>query len=186
MAPPRLSVGPGRIEHTAHGLIRIGEFGGGPSERASRIAALFASSGIPCQVLDNLLRGRWEKPVWNIPFNGLSTVMDLTTDRLLANAAGEELVRRIMAEVLAAGRASGVELPDRLIDENVLRTREMGAYRTSMHIDRVANRALEIEAILGEPLRCAQRHGIGTPVLASLYDQIRIIADGPSANLRST
>lgn len=179
-------IGPGVIDHTAHGLIRIGEFGGGASARATRIAALFNDNGVQCQVLDDLRRGRWEKLVWNIPFNGLSTVMDLTTDRLLANAAGEDLLRRIMAEVLATARAAGVPLREELIDLNVRNTREMGAYRTSMHVDRQAGRPLEVEAIIGEPLRTARKHGVATPILASLYDQLRIISDGRSAELRVT
>ena len=51
----------GHIRHTAHGLIRLGEFGGGESDRAGRIAKIFNSSRIRCQVLKNLEQGRWEK-----------------------------------------------------------------------------------------------------------------------------
>src|SRR5436309_15576834 len=126
-------VGPGSIEHTAHGYIRLGEFGGGPSPRASHIADIFNASGVPCDVLDDLKYGRWEKLVWNVPFNGLSTVLDQTTDLLLSTEAGTQLVRELMTEVFAGARGVGVELPASLIDAKVEQTRGMGAYKTSMH-----------------------------------------------------
>ena len=45
----------------------------------------------------------------------------------------------------------------------------MGAYRSSMRIDRQAGRALETEATIGEPLRQAQRAGASVPLMAHLY-----------------
>ena len=165
----------GVIEHTDYGLITLGEFTGGPSPRASRIAQIFKSSRVPCRVLDDLRYGRWEKLVWNIPFNGLSAAMDLTTDRLVGTPEGIELIRAIMAEVVAAARANGVNLPADIIDKNIQRTLTMGPYRTSMHIDRQLGRRLEVEAILGEPLRAAHAAGVATPALEMLYRIVRLV-----------
>ncbi len=50
-------IGPGLIHHMAEGWIRLGEFGGGPSARASQIADLFTAARLDCKVLDNLRRG---------------------------------------------------------------------------------------------------------------------------------
>ena len=76
-------VGPGVIEHTSHGLIRVGSFGGGASDpRPAQVARMFTSSNVRCEAVENLLATRWMKLAWNIPFNGLGAVMDLTTDRL--------------------------------------------------------------------------------------------------------
>jgi len=171
-------VGPGVIDHTAHGLIRLGEFGGGPSDRARWVADLFNTSAVQCEVLADLRYGRWEKLVWNIPFNGLSAAMDLTTDRLLDTPAGEELVRRVMSEVIATARVAGANLPDELIDYQIRRTQNMGSYRTSMHLDRTHGRALELEGIIGEPLRAAKRGGVPTPLMEAMYAQLRLLAQG--------
>ena len=160
---------PGVIVHSSHGYIRLGEMGGGPGEFASHIAALFNGCRVPCDVLDDLRYGRWEKLVWNVPFNGLSTVLDQSTDQLLDTEAGEQLVRKIMAEVIAAARANGVAMDDALIDINITRTRDMGAYRTSMQIDRQMGRDLEVEAILGEPARAGMARGVTTPLMQMLY-----------------
>ena len=160
---------PGVIDHSAHGLIRLGEFGGGPGARATHIADLFKRCQIPCDVLNDLKYGRWEKLIWNIPFNGLSTVLDQHTQQILATTTGESLVRDIMAEVIATARANGVTMDDRLIDRNITRTREMGPYRTSMQVDRQMRRALEIEAIVGEPLRAGMAKSVANHSIKMLY-----------------
>lgn len=168
-------IGPGKIHHIDHGTIQLGEFQGGVSGRAHAIARLFRDSKVPCDVLDNVIAGRWTKLVWNVPFSGLGAVLDLTTDRLLASEAGVQLVSALMEEVVAAARALGFQMPDDLVEVNLARTRTMGAYRSSMQIDRREGRAMEIESILGEPLRQARGTGVATPKLATLYELARVV-----------
>jgi 2-dehydropantoate 2-reductase len=169
--------GPGQISHTDHGLIRLGEFDGGPSPRANSIAELFNASGIHCQVLDDLRYGRWDKLVWNVPFNGLGAAMDLTTDKLLANPAGRSLVRQIMEEIVLTAAAIGIRLPNNIIDQKIEQTRSMGAYHTSMQIDRQQRRPLEIQAIVGLPLGIAEKYSIKTPFLQVLKDMLTTLSE---------
>ena len=145
-------IGSGVIHHIAEGWIRIGEFGGGPSARASRIAELFKASKIDCTMLDDLRRGRWEKLTWNIPFNGLGAILDRTTDRLIDTDASAALVMAVIDELVTGAAALGVKLPPDIARQQVDKTRPMGPYLTSMQIDRRENRPMEIEAILGAPL----------------------------------
>jgi 2-dehydropantoate 2-reductase len=74
-----------------------------------------------------------------------------------------------MKEVIATARANGVSMSDDLIDANISRTREMAAYRTSMQVDRQLRRDLEIEAIIGEPLRAGDRNSVANPLIKMLY-----------------
>ena len=126
-------------------------------------------------MLDDLRRGRWEKLVWNIPFNGLGAALDLTTDRLIGSTAGMDLLNRLMREVVAIAAAEGVQMPPDLIDRQITHTSTMGAYQSSMQVDKRQGRALEVEAIFGEPLRRAARLGVDTPTLRALYDMVRLV-----------
>lgn len=166
---------PGHIHHTDHGLIAIGEYQGPPTPRLRRLAEIFNSSRIRCRILENLRYGRWEKLLWNIPFNGLGAALDLTTDRLLASQAGIDLVRDIMNEVLAVAHADGVGLDPRLIDQKIDHTRTMDAYRTSMQIDRQTGRPMELDAIFGRPLRLAHSHGVPMPLVRAIYRQLQLL-----------
>jgi 2-dehydropantoate 2-reductase len=167
--------GPGVIDHLSHGLIRVGSFAGGAGDpRPPQVARWFTASRVKCEAVEDLLTVRWQKLVWNIPFNGLGAVMDLTTDRLIATGPGESLVRALMSEVIAAAAAEGVTMQADMLDVQIVNTREMGAYKTSMQVDRREGRALEVEAILGEPLRRANANGVKTPVLEQVYAMAKI------------
>jgi 2-dehydropantoate 2-reductase len=171
---------PGVVHHICDGLISLGEFSQPAGERLRMLAALLKTSGIPTRVLENLRHARWEKLVWNVPFNGLSAVLDQTTDLLIGSEPGEQLVRSLMTEVLAGAKAVGVELPCSLIDAKINATRAMGAYKTSMHLDMQAARPMEVEAIFGCPLRTAQAAGAQLPRLEMLYRLLKLRDANPA------
>ena len=52
---------------------------------------------IPIKMSEDLLLSRWKKLVWNIPYNGLSVVLDARTDELMANPDTLILVKEMMA-----------------------------------------------------------------------------------------
>ncbi|MEI8037346.1 MAG: 2-dehydropantoate 2-reductase [Verrucomicrobiota bacterium] len=166
-------VAPGRIQHSAAGKVAIGEWRPGVPGRAAEIARRFKAAGVPAVAVANLQQAQWEKLVWNIPFNGLSVAEGgVTTDVLLASPAIEAEIRALMAEVIAAARALGLDLGDELIDFHVERTRPMGPYRTSSMIDFVAGREIEVDPIWREPLRQARAAGVAMPHTAALLRRI--------------
>ena len=188
-------VEPGVIHHTDYGLVVLGEFQRPAGPRTHKLAALFRDADFPCEVTNNLAHAQWEKLVWNIPFNGLgvagiagyealtnpnrhpspvtrhSTV--LTTDRLLADARWEKLVRELMLEVIHAARALGHEIPDSVAEDRIARTRTMGAYKASTLLDFERHQPLELESMFLEPLRWAQSAGVPVPRLTRLCEVLR-------------
>jgi 2-dehydropantoate 2-reductase len=191
-------VAPGRILHLAHGAVSIGEFGRPPQARTHTISQAFEGAGVRCRVAENLQQVRWEKLVWNIPFNGLGvagvagleTVLQgripagrtlqgcLTTDLLLAQPHWEKLVRELMMETIAAARAQGLDVPETDADRQIARTREMGAYKTSTLLDYESGRTLELEGLFLEPLRRARMAGVPCPRLAALCAVLTQLAGG--------
>ncbi len=168
-------VKPGLVHHIDQGWIQIGDYSGGITPRIRAIGDLFNRASIECQVLDNLALGRWDKLVWNVPFNGLGAALNLTTDKLIGTTAGLDLVTQLMREVIAAAAAQGLLLPETTIERKLNHTRTMGAYKTSMQIDRHEHRPMEVESILGEPVRVAQRLGVPVPAMEWLYRLVNIV-----------
>jgi 2-dehydropantoate 2-reductase len=171
-------IGPGLIHHIDYGLVRIGAHVPKQKRVAARVVELLAGAGIECELLEDLAHGRWEKLVWNIPFNGLGAVLGVSTDVLVSNVAGLELVGGLMAEVLAAARGVGVQLPVNMPELKIQQTQRMGAYKSSMQIDRELGRPMEVEAILGEPVRAAERAGVRVPQLRMLYHLAQLVSLG--------
>src|SRR6202007_1534087 len=116
--------------------------------------------------------------IWNIPFNGLGAASAagyealntlhstrdilpsvgpcLSTDKLLSNPKWEALVRELMREIITAARALGFDLAEELVDNQIERTRTMGAYKASTLIDVERRQPLELESLFLEPLRQAR------------------------------
>lgn len=167
-------VAPGVIQHFGHGAISIGEYEGTPKPRTRALADWLAHAGIEAVTVENLITERWRKLVWNVPFNGLSIAAgELTTDRILASAPLEALVRGLMEEVVAIAAARGHEIPASYVDFQIERTRPMGPYHPSSLLDYMAGLPVEVESIWGEPLREASAAGVPAGRLEALY---RLIA----------
>ena len=103
-----------------------------------------------------------------LPVTRHSTV--LTTDLLLGVPRWEKLVRELMLEVIAAANALGFKVPLALAEDNIKRTRVMGAYKASTLIDFERGQQLELESMFLEPLRQAQKAGVPVPRLVRLCE----------------
>jgi 2-dehydropantoate 2-reductase len=171
-------IAPGFIRHLDHGLIALAEFQGAATRRAHRLAELFSASKIPCRVISDLNRGRWEKLIWNVPFNGLGAVLDQTTDQLINNPNGLVLVRLLMQDVINAADSVGIGFEQTIIEEKIEHTRTMGAYKTSMQVDCQLNRPMEIQMIVGEPLRIATKKNIVSHYIEMVYNMLMQIDAG--------
>ena len=77
-----------------------------------------------------------------------------------------------MDEVFAAApKILGVPFPDNLAKpEQILKSTERNkGGKPSMLVDWEGGRPMELEVILGNPIRIAKRHGVEMPRLQSLY-----------------
>jgi 2-dehydropantoate 2-reductase len=167
---------PGHIHHTAAGRIIIGGYQECNRVRIDQLADRFRSAGIDCKTTGDLRKTRWEKLVWNIPYNGLCALMQQSVDLLMKPAATRKLVRDLMVEVITAANAQGLSkpIPESYADSMLEFTDGMGVYKPSMQIDREEGRELEIRAIFRIPLEYGQEQGIDMPrvgMLATLLEQ---------------
>jgi 2-dehydropantoate 2-reductase len=149
----------------------MGEFNSSDTPRAEKIAGLFCAAGVPCRAVQELKKARWEKLVWNIPFNGICALMNLPVDALLSHSGTRQLVIDIMEEVIAAANAQGIKekIKMSLAQSMVQFSEGLGPYKPSMLIDRLESRPLELGAIFRVPLEAALRNGIKMLKVEELY-----------------
>jgi len=162
----------GTVHHLAHGTIRIGEFNGGLSDRLEKISEMFNASGVKSVPEADIKHIRWEKLVWNIPFNGLCALSGATPGELLAHPLSLQMVKSLMIEVIEAAATQGLQItPDKeqYIEALLTRTKKMGDYRPSMMIDRLEGRPLELDSIYGTPIRHAKLNGFEMTRVEMLY-----------------
>ncbi|MCJ1877560.1 MULTISPECIES: putative 2-dehydropantoate 2-reductase [Pseudomonas] len=172
---------PGVIEHQAFGGVNIGYHSGPADEAEARQAiveegaALFRSAGLDSNAMPNLEQARWQKLVWNIPYNGLSVLLDSGTRAIMDNPDSRALVAELMEEVIAGAAASGHSLPPGIVGAMLSSTDAMPDYLPSMYHDFAQRRPLELGAIYAAPLEAARRAGCELPKIEALYRALRFI-----------
>jgi 2-dehydropantoate 2-reductase len=163
---------PGEVYHLGEGRICLGEYAARLSERSRQLARRFAEAGVPCMASDDLTRIRWEKLVWNIPFNGLCALTGRSVTALLQHLPTRQLIADIMREVITAANhqqlKSAIE-PESFIEKMLTLSDGLTDYQPSMMIDRLVGRPLELEAIYAIPLERARAAGVVLPQVDMLH-----------------
>jgi 2-dehydropantoate 2-reductase len=150
----------------------LGEPGGRNSLRTKRIADALTAAGFEVIVSDFIEKEFWVKLLGNVSFNPVSALTVTTADQLIQNDEVKAYMVAIMREVLAIGRAVGVDAdidPEARIDM----ARALGRFKTSMLQDLEAGKALEIDGLLAGTLEIARKAGVQAPFTESLYGLIR-------------
>ena len=168
---------PAVVENYLPGRVEIGSLDDQYPEMAAQAVAAFTGAGIQCRHTSVLDQAIWRKLCWNVPFNGLAIAAGgITTDLILANDALVTRARRLMEEIQEAAAREGHEITDSFLQGQFEATEKMGVYRPSSLIDFQEGRAVEVEAIFGEPLRRGQALGLEMPELSKLYAEISTVA----------
>jgi 2-dehydropantoate 2-reductase len=167
---------PGKILHSGAGRLIIGKFGGGDSAAADMLAAVFRTGGVPCETVENIALERWRKLLWNLPFNPVSVLGGgLNSRQLCDGGETEALCAALMKEVIAVANAAGVPLTGEMAAEQFEYTRHFPPYKTSMLQDFEAGRALEVDAIIGNAVKIADRLDVPVPVMRTCAALLRTV-----------
>jgi 2-dehydropantoate 2-reductase len=167
--------GPGEVEHKAYGKLVMGRFPNGLDDHSRNLAELFREGGISIDLTEEVVAERWRKCLWNTPFNPLSVLANgADTRTILDTEGGEALIRSLMVEVIAAAAADGFTMDPGLIDKNIEGTRKMPPYKNSMALDYLNGRPIELDAVLGNVVAIANRHGVPVPHLQTVLTALRM------------
>ena len=118
----------GRIVHQAYGGINLG-YHSGPGDGEAVLAegvALLRQAAIEANPVANLAQARWQKLVWNVPYNGLSVLLNSGTAAMMQQADSRALIASLMEEVITAAAGCGHSLPEGLADDLLLATDRKG------------------------------------------------------------
>jgi 2-dehydropantoate 2-reductase len=143
----------------------IGELRPGPpSERTRSLAALFEQGGVRAVAVDDVRVAKWEKYVLLVAFSAVSAGTQLPLGDIKRSLAAAEMLRGVMQEAFAVGRALGVPLAGDLVErQHRLVLAQDDSEGTSLRHDLLHGRRMEIDALQGALVRMGEETGIGTP-----------------------
>jgi len=163
---------PGVIRRGFGNLLIVGEPSGERSERLARVTEMLERGGFTVKPTPEIQREVWLKLWGNMNMNPISALTGSTADVVLDDPLTAQLVRDMMEEAGAVGRALGIEMT-MTAAERIAVTRELGVFKTSMLQDLEGGRPLEIDALLGAPCEMGDRLGIPMPFSKAVLGLVR-------------
>lgn len=153
---------PGRVLQRLNGWIKVPA-----GDAGEAFAALFAHTPIDLLVVEDFTTEAWKKLALNCA--GAVNALVLKTAIVAHDEGAADVMRTLVRECVAVGRAEGADLSDDLADQVVAGyRRQVPESMNSLHADRAAGRPMELDARNGVIVRKGAAHGIATPANAMI------------------
>jgi len=178
-------VAPATTDHSYFGLLTAGVASSQSTDRdvdESAFRNLFSPTPIDLAYDQSLLRGRWRKMLWNLPFNGISVAMGgITIDQIVHDQGLRQLAYEIIDEAIIAANTElehvygkGNYQPLGIMDRYAMMklSDDMGPYKPSTFLDFVNRRPMEVKYLFREPLDRATQYNVPTPHLSTVVRQV--------------
>ena len=171
--------GPGRVTHSGRGDLIIGELLSSTRRpgRLERVEALFTLARIPCRVSDNIAAELWTKLVINCAYNAISALGHTRYGLIKDNPLTRDVIRQVIAEVVAVATAAGVFLPDaeHLTTAALKLGQAMAEATSSTAQDLARGKPTEIDSLNGYVARCGAELGVPAPVNSTLHALVKLL-----------
>jgi 2-dehydropantoate 2-reductase len=162
---------PGVVTHTGGpASVVLGERDGRRSARAERLHAALTTAGVDATLADDVRVTLWTKLVFLSALTGTTAATRLPLGEIRAQPESWDVFRRLAEEVAAVGRASGVPLPDDVVDGAVSLASGLEAGATSsLSHDLVSGHRMELDALQGSVVRRGDALGVDVPVSRTVH-----------------
>ena len=172
---------PGVIRHTSLDSLIFGELDRRRSERLVALEQACLHAGFSARVSDDIDLDLWSKFARLSVFSGMTAVTRSTMGVLRSDP---ELLAMLVAacqETIAVGRARGVALPDRLMDEILQMVHTLPHHaKASMLEDLERGRRLELPWLSGAVVRLGAAAGVPTPIHSFIATVLKPHVNGTS------
>jgi len=157
----------------------FGEFDGSRSPRGEALLAACLAGGINAELSGNILRDIWQKYVFLVGLSGTTSTIRKPIGPIRGNAQTRAFLLDVMREVVAVGRAHGVDLAEDYAEVRLQLADDVAYDMTSsMHHDLERGNRLEIRWLSGGVVELGQRKGVPTPLNRAIADILALHAAG--------
>jgi 2-dehydropantoate 2-reductase len=161
--------GPGHVRHHGRGELVVAP------EVAGEVAAAFGAAGVPLQPSDNVAGALWMKLIVNCAYNALSAITQLPYGRLVQGEGIEAVMRDVVDECLAVGRAADIAVPGDAHDTVRRLAATMPTQYSSTAQDLSRGKRSEIDHLNGYVVRRGAELGVATPVNRTLHALVKLM-----------
>jgi 2-dehydropantoate 2-reductase len=157
----------------------VGEYDGRASDRARFLHEALVKSGVKAELSGDVRRAIWEKYVFLVGLSATTTTMRKSLGPIRANAQSRAFLLDVMREVVAVGRALGVDLPADYAEQRLAFADTLPVDMTSsMHHDLERGNRLEVNWLSGGVVDLGRKAGVATPANRAVCDILALHAEG--------
>lgn len=149
-----------------------------PDDEGGRaFAALMSDTPLNVLASADFVTLKWRKLLLNAVANPV-TALTMQRFAVFQRPDIQALCVAVLDETVAVARADGARLHDDESQRVMAMLRGFAPHlTTSMHMDRVAGKPFEVEALTGAIVAAGERHGIATPLNGMLLTLLRAISE---------
>ncbi len=136
-------------------------------------------AGFDATLTDHIERALWEKFVLLVAMSSITAVTRLPVGKLRDDPDLWGLYGTVMNEVVAVGRARGVDLAPDLADKLLAAVKSFPATgMASMAVDLLRGNRIELPWLAGKAVALGRELGVPTPATAALYAALKPYVNG--------
>lgn len=146
--------------------VHLGEpDGAGVTDRTAFVGRVLEEAGIAAHVYADVRPALWGKFVLVCAANSLTALTGSPFGEVVALPMGRDVVAALIAEAVAVGEASGVDLGEDAVERSVSFLEDLGPrLRSSMLRDMERHRQVEVDALNGTVVRLGDELGVAVPM----------------------
>lgn len=172
---PNTQIHGGNITYTNTGVMHIGKTQQDMQDIAKRCFCMLENAGLDIVWEENIKKMVWKKWMLNVAGNYVTALTLADYSFFKTSCEIQELCIQAMHEFLLVAQYENVELLKKDIDDVIeYYITYKGSKKTSMLEDIMNNRKTENEYLAGNLIKLAEKHGVSTPMIKTLYLLIKI------------
>jgi 2-dehydropantoate 2-reductase len=161
--------GPGHVRHHGGGDLVIGA-----APASEMLAQTLDAAGIRTTIADDIEVTQWSKLVTNCAFNALSAVAGISYGPMLEVEGTRDVVASAVQEAVMVARASGVSMPEDILEQILKIPAAMPNQMSSTAQDVARGKPSEIDFLNGYVVRKGAELGVPTPTNHALQVMVKL------------
>ncbi|KAJ7451603.1 ketopantoate reductase PanE/ApbA C terminal-domain-containing protein [Mycena latifolia] len=147
-----------------------------PKKDLDVLVDILTKSNAGITVSEDIQVDRWLKVIWNSAWNSLTTLTQISNTQFMSTSPNAIFVARsIFSEGINVAKAKGFAIPENTLDEMMTKYNTLNGMNSSMRTDALNMKPMEVESILGYPMREGLRLGVPVPTLTTIYALLKAL-----------
>ncbi|MGX9134777.1 ketopantoate reductase family protein [Rummeliibacillus sp. JY-2-4R] len=163
-------VEPGIVKQQGSVRLVMGEYTPSGKGACNKLVKVFQEVGIDAKHAENIIEQKWKKLLWNITFNPLTAIANVSVGEILDNEELKKTASNICIQSINVALKLGISLDFEKTYSTIFRNAEHARkHQTSMLQDRLNGKMMEVDSMCGVVVKKAEELDVEVPTIQAVY-----------------